>query len=202
MTSVTGSVNNQGLDTDSLKTKRLNDVDVDQLVGTIGAINENPDLANFTFRARSEWQGGGRSRTEIQDFYGAGSEDTSRDEPFVLEGDEPPVLLGSNRGANAVEAVLHALASCLAVGFVYNAAAQGIEVKSLSFELEGNLDLHGFLGLSKDVRPGYQGVSVRYRVSADAPREQLVELCDYVQRTSPVLDILRNPVPVSVALVD
>ena len=181
---------------------RTNGVDVDQLVGTIGAIKENPQLAEFTFRARTEWQEGGHSRTEIQSFYGAGSEDDSRSRPFVLEGDEPPVLLGSNKGPNAVETVLHSLASCLAVGFIYNAAAQGIEVRNLSFEIEGTLDLHGFLGLSNDVRPGYNNVSVNYRVDADAPREKLEELCDYVQRTSPVLDILRQPVPVKVSLVD
>ncbi|MEX2534456.1 MAG: OsmC family protein [Trueperaceae bacterium] len=180
----------------------LNGVDIDQLLGTIGAINENSQLANFTFRSKTVWQEGGHSRSEIQSFYGAGNEDDSRSKPFVLEGDEPPVLLGTNNGPNAVEVVLHALGSCLSVGFVYNAAAQGIEVRKLSFELEGNLDLHGFLGLSKEVRPGYQQVSVRYRVDANASREQLVELCDYVQRTSPVLDILRQPVPVSVSLVD
>lgn len=179
----------------------LNDVDVEQLVGTIGAIRENGDLANFTFRAHTDWQGGARSRTEVQGFYGAGNEDTSRTRPFVLEGDEPPVLLGDNVAPNAVETVLHALASCLAVGFVYNAAAKGIEVRSLSFDIEGDLDLHGFLGLSNEVRSGYQGIRVEYRVDADASREELVELCDYVQRTSPVLDILRNPVPVSVGLV-
>src|SRR5712691_1897032 len=117
-------------------------------------------------------------------------------------GDEPPVLLGSNHGANAVEVVLHALASCLAVGFVYNAAAQGIRVESLDFDIEGDLDLHGFLGLSDEVRPGYQGVKVIYRAKADAPREKVEALCAYVQRTSPVLDILRNPVPVSVTLAD
>jgi uncharacterized OsmC-like protein len=100
-----------------------------------------------------------------------------------------------------VETVLHALASCLAVGFVYNAAAQGIGVESLDFELEGELDLHAFLGLSKEKRPGFQAIRARYRVQADAPREKIEELCSYVQRTSPVMDILRNPVPVSVELV-
>ena len=35
----------------------------------------------------------------------------------------------------------------MAVGFVYNAAAQGIRVESLEFDSEGDLDLHGFLGL-------------------------------------------------------
>jgi uncharacterized OsmC-like protein len=179
-----------------------NGVNVDQLIATIKAIKENPDLARFHFRATNEWVGGGHSRTSIQSFYGAGGEDTSRSQPFVLEGDEPPVLLGSNTGPNAVEAVLHALASCLAVGFVYNAAAQGIRVDSLEFDLEGEIDLHGFLGLSDQIRPGYQNIRLNYRVKSDAPREKLEELCEYVQKTSPVLDIIRNPVPVSITLED
>jgi len=179
-----------------------NGVNVDQLIGTINAIKDNPDLAHFHFRATNEWVSGGHSRTTIQSFYGAGSEDTSRSGPFILEGDEPPVLLGSNAGPNAVEAVLHALASCLAVGFVYNAAAQGVQVDGLEFDLEGDVDLHGFLGLSEQIRPGYQNIRVSYRVKSDAPREKLEELCEYVQKTSPVLDIIRNPIPVSVTLAD
>lgn len=178
-----------------------NGVDVDQLMQTIEAIQEQPDLANFRFRATTTWEGGGRSRTRIQEFHGAGEEDTSRDGPFILEGDEPPVLLGDNQAPNAVETALHALTSCLAVGFVYNAAAQGIEVRSLEFDVEGELDLHGFLGLSPDVRAGYQEVRLTYRVDCDAPDEKVDELCEHVQRTSPVLDIFRNPVRVSVARV-
>jgi uncharacterized OsmC-like protein len=179
---------------------QLNGVNLDQLIGTINAIKARPDLARFQFRAHNEWIDGGHSRTSIQGFFGAGQEDASRSQPFILEGDEPPVLLGGNAGANAVEAVLHALASCLAVGFIYNAAAQGISVESLSFELEGDLDLRAFLGLSKEVRPGYQGIRLTYQVKSDAPREKVEELCDYVQRTSPVLDIVRNPVPVTISL--
>jgi Predicted redox protein, regulator of disulfide bond formation len=178
----------------------INGVNVDQLVDTVNAIRQNPDLARFQFRAHNEWLEGGHSRTFIQGFYGAGQEDTSRPTPFVLEGDEPPVLLGENTAANAVEAVLHALASCLAVGFIYNAAAQGIKIDSLEFELEGDLDLHAFLGLSDQVRPGYENIRLSYRVKSDAPREKIVALCEYVQKTSPVLDIIRNPVPVSISL--
>jgi len=178
----------------------LNGVNVQQLIETIDAVKTNPEIARFRFRAETDWIEGGHSRTRIQGFFGAGQEDTSRTRPFILEGDEPPVLLGTNTGPNAVEAVLHALASCLAVGFVYNAAARGIKVESLSFRLEGDLDLHAFLGLSETMRPGYQNIKVTYRVKADAPREQIVELCNYVQKTSPVMDIIRNPVPVTVAL--
>ena len=179
---------------------QVNGVNVDQLMASVNAIQQNPDLARFQFRAHNEWTGGGHSRTTVQGFYGAGQEDASRDRPFILEGDEPPVLLGSNAGPNAVEAVLHALASCLAVGFIYNTAAQGINVESLSFDLEGDLDLRAFLGLSEEVRPGYAGIRLTYRVKSDAPREKIVTLCDYVQKTSPVVDIIRNPVPISISL--
>lgn len=185
--------------------KTLNGVNVEQLLETIGHVRDNPDLARFEFRARNEWLSGGRSRTKIQSFTHAGEENSSRSEAFVLEGDEPPVLLGQNKAPNAVEAVLHALASCLAVGFVYNAAARGIEVQGLTMALEGELDLHGFLGLSDeaagDGRAGYEKITVHYEAEADAPREELEALCAYVQETSPVLDIIRNPVPVTVEMV-
>ncbi len=72
----------------------------------------------------------------------------------------------------------------------------------MDFALEGDIDLHGFLGLSEAVRPGYQNIKVSYRVKSDAPRDKIEALCDYVQKTSPLLDIVRNPVMVSVSLED
>jgi uncharacterized OsmC-like protein len=178
----------------------LNGVNVDQLVETINAIKDQPNIAKFKFFATNQWVDGGYSRTSIQSFYGAGQEDTTRKKPFIIEGDEPPVLLGKNRGANAVETVLHALASCISVGFIYNAAAQDIEVDELEMNLEGDIDLHGFLGLSDTVRPGYDNIKLTYSVKANAPEEKLTELCEYVQKTSPVLDIIRNPVNVSIKM--
>ncbi len=180
----------------------LNGVDLERLVATVNAVKESPELARFTFRAHNEWTGGGSSRSTIQGFYGAGQQDSSRSRPFILVGDEPPVLLGDNAGPNAVEAVLHALAACLAVGFAYNAAAQGITVESLSFDLEGDLDLQGFLGLSEETRAGCDTIRLTYRVKSDAPRQRILELCEYVQKTSPLLDIIRNPVPVSIQIAD
>jgi uncharacterized OsmC-like protein len=174
-----------------------NGVNVAQLVETIDLIKNRPELARFTFRSETEWESGGRTRTRITDFYGAG-QDMQHGRSIEIVGDEPPVLLGGDTAANAVEAVLHALGSCLAVGFAYNAAAQGIEIRELRFRGEGDLDLHGFLGLREDVRPGFDRIRFTVSVDADAPRETLDELADYVQRTSPVLDIIRNPVPVSV----
>ncbi|MHB1004088.1 MAG: OsmC family protein [Chloroflexota bacterium] len=181
-------------------TTLVNGVDVARLVGTIEAVRDNPELGKAKFRAQTEWVSGAHSHTTIQGFYAAGQEDTSRAQPFILEGDEPPVLLGENHGANAVESVLQALAACLTTGFIYNASALGIRVESLTLKLEGDLDLHAFLGISDKTRPGFEGIRLSYWVKSDAPREKIVELCNYVQRTSPVLDILRNPVPVTITL--
>ena len=177
-----------------------NGVNVTQLVDTIEMIKKDASLARFRFRSRTRWEKGGRCTTEISGFYGAGSEIT-RASTHTLAGDEPPVLLGSDTAPNAVEAVLHALAACISVGYVYNAAARGITIQSLRFDAEGELDLHAFLGLSETTRPGFERITFTATVNADATRAQLEELCDYVQRTSPVLDIIRNPVPVSIRLV-
>lgn len=108
------------------------------------------------------------------------------------------VLLGENHGPNAVEAVLHALASCLSVGIVYNASALGIEISSLNFELEGEIDLHAFLGLSEQTRPGYKNIVVKVHANTSASKEQFEELFTYVKKTSPVLDIISNPTSVKV----
>lgn len=179
---------------------KKNGIDVDQLLGTINAVKSDPEVADFRFKAKTEWLEGGHCRTTFLPFYGAKEEDSSRTNPIIMEGDEPPVLLGENRGANAVEAVLHALGSCLSVGFIYNAAARNIEVESLSFDLQGDLDLHAFLGLSEKSRPGYEKIRVKYNVKANASKKEIEELCAYVQKTSPVLDMLRNPVKVDVEM--
>lgn len=105
-------------------------------------------------------------------------------------------MLGTNAGPNAVELLLQALAFCYAVGYVYQAAARGIEIDELRYEVEGDLDLHRFLGLGGP-RAGFSEIRAKGWVrSPNATTEQLEGLCRYVQDTSPVRDILVNPVPV------
>lgn len=178
-----------------------NGVDVDRLVATVGAVQADPGIAKFTFRARSVWESGGRNRGEIGEFEHAGAATTERPDPFTLIGDEPPVLLGTNAGPNAVELVLQALAFCYAVGYAYNAAAKGIEIEELRYEVEGDLDLHRFLGLGGP-RAGFSSIRATSWVrSSNATTEQLEELCQYVQDTSPVRDILTASVPVETSLI-
>lgn len=174
----------------------INGVNVDRLGETIGAIRKDSGLAVSQFRATNRWINGGHNRSTIQDFYAAGQEITSRSKPFVLDADEPPVLLGQDQGANPVEFVLHALAACLTTSMVYHAAARGITVESVESTLEGDLDLQGFLGLSDKVRRGFKEIRVQFKVKSDATSEQLEELTKF----SPVHDIVTNPVPVSISV--
>jgi uncharacterized OsmC-like protein len=178
-------------------TSTVNGVDVDRLSGTIEAITTDPALARFQFRARNHWIDGGYSRTTIKDFYGAGQEDATRTEPFTVDADEPPVLLGENRAPNTVEYVLHALAACVSGTIVYHAAARGIALDGVETTIQGDLDLHGFLGLDGNVRPGYEQIRVAINVTGDFDDDQLAELASLV-RYSPVRDIVTNPVPVAI----
>ena len=170
-----------------------NGVNVEQLVETIEAIREQPEIADFRFRVTNRWVDGGQNETTISGFFGA-CQEVERERSFELAADEPPVLLGNDSGPNPVEYALTALASCMTTTMVYHAAARGIRVESVESRLEGDLDLHGFLGLKDDVRKGYKDVRVSFKVKADATPEQLAELTKY----SPVFDIFSNPVPVSV----
>ena len=119
----------------------------------------------------------------------------------MLTGDEPEVLLGNDMGPNAVELVLAALGACYSVGFVYNAAALGYDLEELTYEVEGDLDLRNFVGITEGPRPGFTEIRVKARArSSNASAEQLEELCQHVQATSPVRDILANSVPVETSL--
>jgi uncharacterized OsmC-like protein len=177
-----------------------NGIDVDQLVATIGAIEEQPSISTFTFKATTAWKDGTLNHAEIGDFIHNG-EGVERPEPFRLTGDEPPALLGANRGPNAVELVLAALGFCYGVGFVANAAAKGIELSELRYEVTGDIDVRNFLGMTKETRPGFSAIRARAWVrSPNATAEQLDELCQYVQDTSPVRDIIANAVPLDTSL--
>ena len=178
--------------------KKLNGLDTEQLVGTIEAIKAQPELARFQFRNRNRWIDGGENRSTIQSFYGVGQEDASRSEPFEFINGEPPVLLGSNEGANPVEFLLHALAGCVTTTLVLHAAARGIRIESISTRMDGDIDLHGLLGLDDSVSPGYEQIRMKMDIKADCSDEELDKLLAYSRDHSPVCNTVCRPVPVVV----
>ena len=178
--------------------KKLNGLNTTQMVETIEAIKAQPTLAHFQFRNRNQWIDGGENRSTIQSFYGAGREDDSRTEPFVFVNGEPPVLLGNNEGANPVEFLLHALVGCVTTTFILHAAARGIRIESVSTEMEGDIDLHGLLGLDDSVSPGYEQIRIKMDIKADCSDQELDELLAYSRDHSPVCNTVCRPVPVVV----
>ncbi len=168
--------------------KILNGVNVAYIEETIAAIEQDPSIAEFKFRAKNRWIDGGHNRAIISGYYGA-KQERDRSEPFVMDADEPPVLAGKDLGANPVEYLLRALAGCLMTTMVYHAAVREIRIDELEMDLEGDLDLRGFLGLSHDVRKGYENIRVNFRVKTDEPNlDRLKALC----KLSPVYDVTAN----------
>ncbi|MCK5604119.1 OsmC family protein [Candidatus Pacearchaeota archaeon] len=169
-----------------------NGVDVTALEQTIAAIKEQPDIAEFKFRAKNKWVNGGNNRTTIEGFYGA-KEEHAHKKTFVIEADEPEVLLGEGKGAGPAEFLLVALSACVTTGIAYHAAARGFNIESIESSLDGDVDLRGFLGLSDEVRKGFKNINLTLKVKGDASADQLKELTEF----SPILDSVTNPVAVN-----
>lgn len=178
------------------QTNTVNGVVVDKIMNVVTNAGENPDYAQFHFRAKNYWVDGGVNKTVIKDFYGEGKENTSRAQAFVVTNDEPTVIAGSDTAANPVEFYLHALAGCLTTSLVYHAAVNGVKVEAVESDYEGDLDVRGLLGLSEEARKGYKAVRVNMRVKSDADVDQLTEFAMY----SPVFDMVSTAVPTEFTL--
>jgi uncharacterized OsmC-like protein len=180
----------------------INGVDTDALRQTMDAVRDKPELAQVTFGIQSEWSGGTHQRAATSTPRQNGELIASRTATFVFESDEPTALLGTDKAASPGEYILQALAGCYAVTYASVAATRGIELSSLSLDMEIDFDLQGFLGLDKSVRPGAQEIRVDVRAqSPNATTEQLQELTELVQQRSPIRDTLANPVKVTTTLV-
>lgn len=167
-------------------TRTPNDVNIEAVAGLAQKIQQEPDVASTTWNAEVKWKGGFRSEATVREFA-----------PMVS--DEPGALGGTDTGPNPVEQLLAALGNCLAVGYAANATAAGITINDLSIKLEGNLDLHTFLGLT-DGNAGYNDISVKVDIDSDASPEDLQALHKKVTSTSPVGHTLSRAVPVDIKL--
>lgn len=174
----------------------VNGVNVDALMSTVNAIAHDGELGACRFRATNNWLHGSHNRTTVVDFYGARQVIAHR-QTFTMDADEPAILAGNDHGANPVEHLLHALASCLTTSMVAHAAVRGIRIEEMESTLEGDLDLRGFLGLDARTPKGYTAIRAGFRVKA-APEDlsKIRELAAF----SPVFNTLVSGVPVQVAV--
>ena len=173
-----------------------NGVDTATLFATLDAVKGDPDIAKFRFRATNTWMSGTHNRSTIHGFHGAKQEMTHR-QPFTFDADHPPVLVGTDNGPTPAEYLLHALAACLTAGIANVAAARGVTLTEVSSTVEGDIDLLGILGLSDQVRNGYQQIRVGFTLRGDDP-EKLRSVVEQSRRRSAVFNIVTNGVPVSI----
>ena len=175
-----------------------NGIDTAQVYGTLDVLKAQPEAARFEFRVRNSWIDGTHSRSTIQGFWGAGGEDVSRTEPFIVEAGEPQVLFGHNEAPNPAEYLLHALAGCLTLTIVNVAAARKVELHEVSSTLVGVLDARGATGIDESYRNGFERIEVSFSIRGDASPEKLQEIVDRAKARSVVYDMVTNGVPVAV----
>jgi uncharacterized OsmC-like protein len=167
---------------------KVNGIDMDVLQGTVSAIQQEPELGKCKFRASNKWLSGNHNCSTISSFYGA-KQENSHKQSFELHADEPAILAGEDQGANPVEHLLNSLAACLTTALVAHAAVRGIHIEELESEIEGDLDINGYLGLSKNVPREYKGIRVKMKVKTDVENmERLKRLAEF----SPVYNTLIN----------
>lgn len=177
----------------------LNGVDTPTLFATIDAVDNQRELAKFRFRAVNTWQTGTHSKTSITSFYGAGG-DHEHVREFIVDADHPQVLVGADNAPLPVELVLAALASCLTGGIGNIASARGVELTSVESRIEGEMDAQGILGLSDEVRNGYEKIKIDFTIRGNAPEEKLRQIVEQSRARSAVFDIITNKTPVELTI--
>jgi uncharacterized OsmC-like protein len=157
------------------------------IADTRRAITEDPAKAQAAFAAEGTLVG----VTEVDIRTGA----------HTFKVDEPPALGGVDIAANPVQYALASLGSCQAITYRIWAEHLGVELDSVSVRVEGDLDLRGFFGTDDSVRPGFTAVRVEVAVTGPETPERYAELAAAVDEHCPVLDLFRNPVPVTRGIV-
>jgi uncharacterized OsmC-like protein len=176
-----------------------NGVNVAALLSAREALGKAPEAARFSWRASCKWMNGTHSRTTVKGFYGLGQEQSHRTE-FSFDMDHPEIFASEDKGATPVEMVLTGLAGCLTAGIAAVAQHRKIQLRSVTATIEGAMDIQGILGIDADVRNGFDGITVKFHIDADATREELEALVAQSQKRSAVYDIVTNPTNVSVTV--
>ena len=174
-----------------------NGVNVQALLDARTALTDAPEAAQFTWRASCEWKNGTHSHATVEGFFGLGEEQHHK-KVFTFDADHPEVFASEDRGAAPIEYVLVGLASCLTAGIAAVAQHREIQLHSVVATLEGGMDIQGILGIDSDVRNGFDGITVTYKIDADASEEDIKALVAQSQKRSAVYDIVANPTNITV----
>jgi uncharacterized OsmC-like protein len=174
-----------------------NGVNVEALLGAREVLKGAPEAAQFTWRATSKWQNGVQSETTIQNYFGLGAEQSHK-AASVFTADHPEVFAATDHGITPIEYLLVGLAGCLTAGVASVAQNRGIQLHSVESTVEGEHDIRGILGADSDVRNGFNGIKVTFKIDADASKQEIEALVAQSQKRSAVFDALTNPTDVTV----
>ncbi len=174
-----------------------NGVNVEALLGAREALTEMPEAAKFVWRASSEWKSGTHAETSVESFFGLGEEQKHVRE-YSYDTDHPEIFASADKGSTPVEFVLVGLAGCLTAGIAAVAQNRNIQLNSVKATIEADMDIQGILGIDADVRNGFNGITVKYDIDADASDEDIAALVAQSQKRSAVFDIITNPTNVNV----
>ena len=174
-----------------------NGVNVDALLSAREALTDAPEAAQFKWRATCEWKNGTHSNSIVEGYFGLGEEHKHRT-TFNFDADHPEVFASEDNGATPVEFVLVGLASCLTAGVAAVAQYREIQLHSVTATIEAGMDIQGILGIDSDVRNGFDGIKVTYKIDADASDDDIEALVAQSQKRSAVYDIVTNPTNITV----
>ncbi len=174
-----------------------NGVNTEALLGAREQLSGAPEAAEFTWIANCSWVDGTYSETTVDGFSGLG-QDQNHKTPYSFGADHPACFASEDRGATPPEILLAALASCLTAGVASVAQHRQIQLRSVTATVEGKMNVLGILGGDPDIRNGFNDVTVRFDIDADASSEDIEALVAQSQKRSAVYDMVANPTSIAV----
>jgi uncharacterized OsmC-like protein len=144
----------------------------------------DPNSSRITLRAQSD-----QSDTPITCSVEVGQK--------IFEAQAHSGVGGPGTAACSGDLLLGALAACAQVTCQLVATAMGIPFEHIRVEVEGEMDLSGTLGISKEVPVGFQNIHARFNIKApDATPDQLAALKQKTEQYCVVMQTLINPPPI------
>ncbi len=176
-----------------------NGINLQFLLHAREALSATPDAADFQWRARCSWVDGTHSHTVVEGFGGLGAEQAHQ-MAFHYDVDHPECFGSEDHGPTPTEMVLVGLAGCLTAGVAAVAQRRGIQLRSVTATLTGDMSVLGVLGADPDVRNGFQHVAVHFDIDADASPAEIAALVAGPHKRWAAYDILTNPTPVALTV--
>jgi uncharacterized OsmC-like protein len=120
---------------------------------------------------------------------------TSHEGAWRLETDLPDTLGGGGSGPTPGVLGRAALGSCLAMGYQLRAARLGVELKSVTVEIEADSDVVGMLSTDASARPGYSEVRYHVTIESSHPEADVLRVLDEGDALSPYRDVFSAETP-------